>query len=115
VQREMHDSIVDEVDSKLIDEARTPQMISGRGDESTDLYYRIDRIIPKLERAATIGEAKLSEIEEEKEGDFIVDEKAKAVALTDQGIGTCERLLNIDNLYDPQHITVLHHIQQGLR
>src|SRR5207302_8576106 len=90
-------------------------IISGPAEESTELYFRIDRIIPKLKRAATIVEGKLSEIEEEKEGDFIVDEKAKAVALTDQGIGTCERLLNIDNLYDPQHITILHHIQQGLR
>jgi preprotein translocase subunit SecA len=115
VQRELHYAIVDEVDSILIDEARTPLIISGPTEESTELYYKIDRIIPKLRRAATIVEGKLSEIEEEKEGDFIVDEKAKAVALTEQGIASCERLLNIDNLYDPQHIDVLHHIQQGLR
>ncbi|MBI2017092.1 MAG: preprotein translocase subunit SecA, partial [Candidatus Rokubacteria bacterium] len=82
VQRETHYAIVDEVDSILIDEARTPLIISGAADESTDLYYKIDRIIPKLRRAATIVEGKLSEIEEQKEGDFIVDEKAKAVALT---------------------------------
>ncbi len=115
VQRELHYAIVDEVDSILIDEARTPLIISGPADESTDLYYKIDRIIPKLKRAATIVEGKLSEIEEQKAGDFIVDEKARAVALTEQGIATCERLLNVDNLYDPQHITVLHHIQQALR
>jgi preprotein translocase subunit SecA len=115
VQRELHYAIVDEVDSILIDEARTPLIISGPADESTDLYYKIDRIIPKLRRAATIVEGKLSEIEEQKEGDYIVDEKSKAVALTEQGIASCERLLNIDNLYDPQHIDVLHHIQQGLR
>src|SRR5437773_1183996 len=115
VQRELHYAIVDEVDSILIDEARTPLIISGPADESTDLYYKIDRIIPKLKRAATIVEGKLSEIEEQKDGDFIVDEKARAVALTEQGIATCERLLNVDNLYDPQHITVLHHIQQALR
>src|SRR5881628_1043217 len=115
VQRELHYAIVDEVDSILIDEARTPLIISGPADESTDLYYKLDRIIPKLRRAATIVEGKLSEVEEQKEGDYIVDEKARAVALTEQGIATCERLLSIDNLYDPQHITVLHHIQQGLR
>jgi preprotein translocase subunit SecA len=115
VQRNLNYAIVDEVDSILIDEARTPLIISGPADESTDLYYKIDRIIPKLRRAATIVEGKLSEIEEEKEGDYIVDEKSKAVALTEQGIASCERLLTVDNLYDPQHIDVLHHIQQALR
>ena len=115
VQREQNYAIVDEVDSILIDEARTPLIISGPADESTDLYYKIDRIIPKLRRAATIVEGKLSEIEEQKEGDYIVDEKSKAVALTEQGIASCERLLNVDNLYDPQHIDALHHIQQALR
>jgi preprotein translocase subunit SecA len=115
VQRELYYAIVDEVDSILIDEARTPLIISGPSDESTDLYYKIDRIIPKLRRAATIVEGKLSEIEAEKKGDFIVDEKARAVALTEEGIATCERLLNIENLYDPRNMTILHHIQQGLR
>jgi preprotein translocase subunit SecA len=115
VQRELHYAIVDEVDSILVDEARTPLIISGQADESTDLYYKIDRIIPKLKRAATIVEGKLSEIEEVKAGDFIVDEKSRAVSLTEQGIATCERLLNVDNLYDPNNITILHHIQQGLR
>ena len=115
VQRELHYAIVDEVDSILIDEARTPLIISGPAEESTELYYKIDRIIPKLKRAATIVEGKLSEIEEEREGDYIVDEKSKAVSLTEQGIASCERLLNVDNLYDPQHITILHHVQQGLR
>jgi preprotein translocase subunit SecA len=115
VQRELHYAIVDEVDSILIDEARTPLIISGPADESTELYFKIDRVIPKLRRAATIVEGKLSEIEEQKAGDFIVDEKARAVALTEEGIATCERLLAVDNLYDPQHITVLHHIQQALR
>src|SRR5215471_17706647 len=115
VQRELHYAIVDEVDSILIDEARTPLIISGPADESTDLYYKIDRIMPKLKRAATIVEGKLSEIEAEVKGDYIVDEKAKAIALTEEGIQSCERLLGIDNLYDPQHMTALHHIQQGLR
>jgi preprotein translocase subunit SecA len=115
VQRNLHYAIVDEVDSILIDEARTPLIISGPAEESTELYFKIDRIIPKLKRAATIVEGKLSEIEEQREGDFIVDEKSKAVSLTEQGIASCERLLNVDNLYDPQHIMVLHHVQQGLR
>jgi preprotein translocase subunit SecA len=115
VQRELNYAIVDEVDSILIDEARTPLIISGPAEESTDLYYKIDRIIPKLKRAATIVEGKLSEIELEKEGDYIVDEKSKAVALTEQGIQSCERLLNVDNLYDPRNIDALHHVQQGLR
>ncbi|HXH84805.1 MAG TPA: preprotein translocase subunit SecA, partial [Candidatus Tectomicrobia bacterium] len=115
VQRDLHYAIVDEVDSILIDEARTPLIISGPAEESTELYYRIDRIIPKLKRAATIVEGKLSEVEEQKSGDYIVDEKARTVSLTEQGIATCERLLGIDNLYDPQHIDVLHHVHQALR
>jgi preprotein translocase subunit SecA len=115
VQRKLHYAIVDEVDSILIDEARTPLIISGPAEVSTDLYYKIDRIIPRLKRAATIVEGKLSEIEEQKAGDFIVDEKARTVSLTEQGIASCERLLAIDNLYDPEHIDALHHIQQGLR
>jgi preprotein translocase subunit SecA len=115
VQRELHYAIVDEVDSILIDEARTPLIISGPAEESTELYYRIDRIIPKLKRAATIVEGKLSEIEAQREGDYIVDEKSRTVALTEQGIATCERLLGVDNLYDPKNITILHHIQQALR
>jgi preprotein translocase subunit SecA len=115
VQRELNYAIVDEVDSILIDEARTPLIISGPAEQSTDLYYKIDRVIPRLKRAATITEGKLSEIEAEREGDFIVDEKAKTVSLTEAGIASCERLLGIDNLYDPQHIDALHHIQQGLR
>ncbi|MGH7311745.1 MAG: preprotein translocase subunit SecA, partial [Candidatus Rokuibacteriota bacterium] len=115
VQRELHYAIVDEVDSILIDEARTPLIISGPADESTELYFKLDRIIPKLRRAATIVEGKLSEIEEQKPGDYIVDEKSKAVALTEEGIASCERLLGIENLYDPKNIDVLHHIHQGLR
>jgi preprotein translocase subunit SecA len=115
VQRHLHYAIVDEVDSILIDEARTPLIISGQADESTDLYYKIDRIIPRLKRAATIVEGKLSEIEETAEGDYIVDEKAKAVSLTEQGVGTCERLLGVENLYDPNHNRELHHVQQALR
>jgi preprotein translocase subunit SecA len=115
VQRQHHYAIVDEVDSILIDEARTPLIISGPAEGSTERYYKIDRVIPKLTRAATIVEGKLSEIEAQAPGDYIVDEKAKAVSLTEQGISHCERLLAVDNLYDPSHMDVLHHIHQGLK
>jgi preprotein translocase subunit SecA len=115
VQRELHYAIVDEVDSILIDEARTPLIISGPTEESTDLYYKVDRIIPRLTRAATITEGKLHEIEEVRQGDYIVDEKAKTVTLTEAGVARCEQLLSVGNLYDPQNIDTLHHIHQGLR
>src|SRR6266481_3523099 len=115
VQREHHFAIVDEVDSILIDEARTPLIISGPAEGSTERYYKIDRIIPKLKRAATIVEGKLSEIEATSSGDYIVDEKSRAVSLTEQGITHCERLLNVDNLYDPSQMEVLHHISQALK
>ncbi|HEV8437887.1 MAG TPA: preprotein translocase subunit SecA [Methylomirabilota bacterium] len=118
VQREHHYAIVDEVDSILIDEARTPLIISGR-DESAEnkapLYERVDRIIPKLKRAATIVEGKLSEIEEQAEGDFIVDEKAKTVSLTEQGVSHCERLLGVDNLSDPANMEIAHLVHQSLK
>jgi len=115
VQREHHYAIVDEVDSILIDEARTPLIISGPAEGSTDKYYKIDRIIPKLTRAATIVEGKLSEIEAQADGDYIVDEKARAVSLTEQGISRCEKLLSVENLYDPAQMEVLHHVHQGLK
>ncbi len=115
VQREHTYAIVDEVDSILIDEARTPLIISGPAEGSTDKYYKIDRVIPKLSRAATIVEGKLSEIEAQAPGDYIVDEKSRAVSLTEQGIGHCERLLGVDNLYDPIHMELLHHIHQALK
>jgi preprotein translocase subunit SecA len=115
VQRELNYAIVDEVDSILIDEARTPLIISGPAEESTDLYYRVDRIIPKLTRAATITEGKLHEIEEVRTGDYIVDEKAKTVTLTESGVARCEQLLGVGNLYDPSNIDALHHVHQALR
>src|SRR5215813_3640624 len=118
VQREHHYAIVDEVDSILIDEARTPLIISGR-DESAEskapLYERVDRIIPKLKRAATIVEGKLSEVEEQAEGDFIVDEKSKTVSLTEQGVAHCERLLSVDNLSDPANMETAHLVHQALK
>jgi preprotein translocase subunit SecA len=118
VQREHHYAIVDEVDSILIDEARTPLIISGRdrsAESRAPLYEKVNRLIPRLKRAATIVEGKLSEIEETAEGDFIVDEKARTVSLTDQGVAYCERLLGIENFSDPAHIEVAHHINQALK
>src|SRR5437870_302008 len=115
VQREHCYAIVDEVDSILIDEARTPLIISGPAEGSTERYYKIDRIIPKLKRAATIVEGKLSEIEAQAPGDYIVDEKSKAVSLTEQGITHCERLLKVENLDDPSQMDHLHHISQALK
>jgi preprotein translocase subunit SecA len=117
VQRGHHFAIVDEVDSILIDEARTPLIISGPAEESTDKYYRIDQIIPKLTPGARItGDKKAEERAElEKTGDYIVDEKAKTVTLTEMGMAHAERLLGVKNLWDPSNMDVLHHVNQGLR
>jgi len=117
VQRPFHFAIVDEVDSILIDEARTPLIISGPTEESTDKYYIIDRIIPKLVK----GEVKeveantLSGKRKTYTGDFTVDEKAKSATLTEEGVLKVEKLLKIDNLYDPRNIEILHHVNQALR
>src|SRR5499427_126200 len=116
VQREHHYAIVDEVDSILIDEARTPLIISGRdpnADSRAPMYEKVNRIIPKLTRAATIVEGKLSEIEEQASGDYIVDEKAKTVSLTEQGTSHAERLLGIENLSD--HGDLVHYVYQALK
>ena len=117
VQRGPHFAIVDEVDSILIDEARTPLIISGPAEESTDKYYRINAIIPKLKPGARItGDKKAEERAElEKTGDFIVDEKAKTVTLTEMGMAHVEKLLGVQNLWDPSNMDVLHHVNQGLR
>ena len=123
VQRGHHFAIVDEVDSILIDEARTPLIISGPAEESTDLYYEVDRFIPKLTPGAvTQGNVKAEEREElEKTGDFLVDEKHKTVTLTETGMAKAEKHLahrlvpNSGGLYDPANMPLLHHIQQALR
>ncbi|MEQ1759993.1 MAG: preprotein translocase subunit SecA [Vicinamibacterales bacterium] len=123
VQRGHHFAIVDEVDSILIDEARTPLIISGPAEESTDLYYEVDRVIPKLKKGAvTQGNVKAEEREElETTGDFIVDEKHKTVTLTESGMAAAERMLahrlvpGSAGLYDPANMPLLHHVQQGLR
>ena len=118
VQREHHYAIVDEVDSILIDEARTPLIISGRdplAESRAPMYEKVDRMVQRLKRAATIVEGKLSEIEEHVEGDFIVDEKARAVSLTEQGVTHCERLLGVENLSDSAHLELAHHVNQALK
>jgi preprotein translocase subunit SecA len=113
VQRELNYAIVDEVDNILIDEARTPLIISGPAEESTDKYYVIDRIIPRLkkgERKERQGDAPAEE-----SGDFWVDEKSRSAVLTEQGVSKVERMLAVPNLYDPNHIDTLHHVNQALK
>ena len=99
VQRELHYAIVDEVDSILIDEARTPLIISGAGDKPKDLYIQVAQIIPRLK----------------KEVDYNVDEKLKTVALTEEGVGKVEKMLGVENLYEDVNIELSHHVNQALR
>jgi preprotein translocase subunit SecA len=99
VQRGHQFGIVDEVDSILIDEARTPLIISGPSEESTDKYFKIDKIIPKL----------IQDI------DYTLDEKHRTATLTEEGVTKCERLLSLGNLYDPAHMETIHHVYQALR
>src|ERR1043166_6611547 len=117
VQRELNYAVVDEVDNILIDEARTPLIISGPAEESTDKYYIIDRIIPKLQRGAVIqGDPNQEDRAAiEKQGDYTVDEKSRSVTLTETGVAKVERLLGVHNLYDPRQIDTLHHVQQALK
>jgi len=123
VQRGHHFAIVDEVDSILIDEARTPLIISGPAEESTDLYYEVDRIIPRLKKGAvTQGNVKAEDRDElEKTGDYIVDEKHKTVTLTESGMAKAEDMLShrlvpdSNGLYDPANMPLLHHVNQALR
>jgi preprotein translocase subunit SecA len=113
VQRELNFCIVDEVDSILIDEARTPLIISGPTDDSTDLYYKIDRVIlqAKLEKGVEASESP----DGKTSGDYTVDEKSKTAALTEAGVDKVEKLIGVENLYDPNNIELLHHVNQGLR
>ena len=123
VQRGHQFAIVDEVDSILIDEARTPLIISGPAEESTDLYYEVDRIIPKLKKGAvTQGNVKAEDREElEKTGDYLVDEKHKTVTLTETGMAKAEQMLShrlvpeSNGLYDPANMPLLHHVNQALK
>ncbi len=98
-QRELNFAIVDEVDSILIDEARTPLIISGPTEDSTDKYYKINRIIPSLE----------------KETDYTIEEKTKTVALTEEGNNKVEKLIGAGNLYDPANVDLVHHVHQALK
>jgi preprotein translocase subunit SecA len=121
VQRGHHFAIVDEVDSILIDEARTPLIISGPADESTDLYYEVDRIIPRLKPGQVIrGDTKAEEREAlEATGDYIVDEKHKTVTLTESGMQKAEQMLqhrlNGGHIYDLENAHIKHHVDQALR
>ncbi len=118
VQRPLHYAIVDEVDSILIDEARTPLIISGPSSASSELYYAADRVIPLLKKG---------EVKEDREGgsigrttrtytgDYTVDEKSRAATLTEEGVARVEKLLRVDNLYDPRNMAMLHHVNQALK
>jgi preprotein translocase subunit SecA len=99
VQREFNFAIVDEVDSILIDEARTPLIISGPSEESTDKYYKINQIIPGLR----------------KEKDYTIDEKSRTVVLTEEGVARVEKNLKVQNLFEPKNMELLHHVNQGLK
>jgi preprotein translocase subunit SecA len=99
VQKDLNYAIVDEVDSILIDEARTPLIISGPAEESTDKYYKINRIIPSLRQGK----------------DYQLEEKSHTAFLTEEGVGHVEKLLHVENLYDPRNIETLHHVNQALR
>ena len=99
VQGNLNFAIVDEVDSILVDEARTPLIISGPAEKSTDLYYQINSLIPRLS----------------KDTHYTIDEKARNATLSEDGVTRAEDLLQVDNLFDPQHIELLHHINQALK
>src|SRR5438132_9920800 len=121
VQRGHHFAIVDEVDSILIDEARTPLIISGPAEESTDLYYEVDRIVPRLKAGDVIrSDAKAEEREAlETTGDYIHDEKHKTVTITESGIAKAEQMLasklNGGHIYDLENAHIKHHVDQALR
>ena len=99
VQRELNYAIVDEVDSILIDEARTPLIISGPTEESTDKYYKINRVIPSLKQGK----------------DYQLEEKSHTAFLTEEGVAHVEKLIHVENLYDPRNIEILHHVNQALK
>ncbi len=99
VQGELNYAIVDEVDSILVDEARTPLIISGQAEKSTNLYHEINTIIPRLSQDA----------------DYVIDEKARSAVLTEEGVAKAEQLIKMENLYDPRNIETLHHINQALK
>ncbi len=99
VQGDLHYAIVDEVDSILVDEARTPLIISGPAEQSTTLYYEVNAIIPRFRN----------------DEDYTIDEKARTVVLTEEGVAKAEKALGVENLYDPKSIEILHHVNQALK
>ncbi|MBQ7085038.1 MAG: preprotein translocase subunit SecA [Anaerotignum sp.] len=119
VQRELHYAIIDEVDSVLIDEARTPLIISGSGSKSTELYRVADMFVKKLKKGRILNEAEamnaLMKEEIQEEGDFVLDEKAKSVVLTQEGVAKAEKFFSVDNLSDPDNLELQHHINNALK
>lgn len=119
VQRELHYAIIDEVDSVLIDEARTPLIISGSGSKSTELYRVADLFVKQLKKGRILNEAEamnaLMKEEIQEEGDFVLDEKAKSVVLTQEGVAKAEKFFNVENLSDPENLELQHHINNALK
>ena len=119
VQRDLHFAIIDEVDSVLIDEARTPLIISGSGSKSTDLYRVADLFVKQLKKGRILNEEEamnpLMKEELQEEGDYILDEKAKSVVLTQEGIAKAEKFFNVYNLSDPENLELQHHINNALK
>ena len=109
MQRELNYAIVDEVDSILIDEARTPLIISGRGDKSTDMYRRADSFVKTLIRGTRDKDTKVET------GDFVVEEKDNQISLTEEGVEKCEDYFGIDNFSDPENMEINHHVMQALK
>ena len=119
VQRDLHYAIIDEVDSVLIDEARTPLIISGSGSKSTELYRVADLFVKKLKKGRILNEAEamnaLMKEEIQEEGDFVLDEKAKSVVLTQEGVEKAEKFFAVENLSDPENLELQHHINNALK
>ena len=115
VQRDHAFAIVDEVDSILIDEARTPLIISGQGDESTQLYTIVDNFVARLKCKVVASVDTKEEEDPNEDADYIVDEKARTVTLTANGIAKAEKAFNLENLADPENTTLSHHINQAIR
>ena len=116
VQREPNFAIVDEVDSILIDEARTPLIISGRGDKSTELYSIVDRFAKTLTPTTVVEmDDKADQDEINETADYIIDEKAKTATITRRGVKKAEQAFQIENLMDSENMTLLHHINQAIK
>ena len=119
VQRGLHYAIIDEVDSVLIDEARTPLIISGTKGTAADFYEKCDALVQRLERGEAMGELNklqaMSGVHVEETGDYVVDEKERSVHLTAAGIQKVEKVLSLDNYADPQHLLLRHHVQMALQ